>query len=67
MGVLPLPSPAALLAWPSGPGDTRMLDSVALWLRPGDLWGLHSHSHCKELLVSMQGSSGHVHMDTHVH
>lgn len=40
----PLPAPTTLLAWsPSGPGDARLLDSEALWLRPGDLWGLHCH------------------------
>ena len=40
----PLPSPTALLAWgPSGPGDTSMLGSGALWLRAGEeerLWCL---------------------------
>ena len=41
-----------------------MLDSVALWLRLGDLWAFTATS--KELQVSMQGSSGHVHMYTHM-
>ena len=46
-GGLPLPSPAALLAWgPSGPGDARMLGSEALWLRAEEeqgLWCLPGH------------------------
>ena len=40
---LPSPPPQLCSSGSSGPGDTRMLDSVALWLRPGDLWGLHRH------------------------
>ena len=66
-GVLPLPSPTALSAWPLA------LVTLGCWaLRLCD-WGEEmggafiATSYCTGLLVSMQGSSGHTHMYTQVH
>ena len=65
------PPPQLCLSGPSGPGDTRMLGSVGLWLGAGDFGTFTATSYCKELLVSVYPCPGthtlRMHTDTYLY
>ena len=70
-GSFPCPPPQLCLSGPSGPGDTRMLGSVGLWLGAGDFGTFTATSYCKELLVSVYPCPGthtlSMHTDTYLY
>ena len=65
-GVLPLPSPTALLVWLPWPWWLQDAELEALWLRTGDWGAFTATSSCKGLWSRCREAHGHTHMHTHI-